>query len=180
VQQLCGRSSVFGVRLNGIAAVAPDGSKQLLGDGSGRLDLASIPFRAFAEAGSALPGNADEIILQLLAPLRLLHNGRPLRSPAFPALAGALFRRVSALAYYYGGLELEDDFKWLASRSREICSSSSHLEWSSWEGAQQGITGELSFSGELAEFLPFLRLGELLNVGKGAAYGMGSYRLETR
>jgi hypothetical protein len=176
IQHLFGSSSPFGIRLGEIAAVAPDGSRTVLGTGSGRLDLASIPFRTFAEAGGAPVTNCGEISLQLLTPLRLLHNGRPLRSPEFSALAGALFRRVSALAYYYGGVELDHDFKWLAMKSREI-GSSSQLEWTSFGGSLQGCTGKLVFTGELEDFLPFLRLGELLNVGKGAAYGMGSYRI---
>ncbi|MBP1728816.1 MAG: protein of unknown function, DUF2276-containing [Deltaproteobacteria bacterium] len=177
VQQLCGRNSALGVQLNAVAAVAADGSSQLLGSGSGRLDLSSTPLRTFAEAGSAPVNRDGSITLQLLAPLRLLHNGKPLRCPSFPLLAGALFRRVSALAYYYGGVELADDFKWLAVKSREINGSASQLEWANWGGALQGTIGKLSFSGELEEFMPFLRLGELLNVGKGAPYGMGSYLL---
>ena len=177
IRQLCGRNSTFGVQLNEVAAVAADGSRQLLGAGSGRLDLASIPLRTFAEAGRAPVNDDGTVTLQLLAPLRLLKNGRPQRCPSFPLLAGALFRRVSALAYYYGGVELEDDFKWLAIKSRDISSSDSHTEWVNWGGTLQGAVGELSCSGELEEFMPFLRLGELLNVGKGASYGMGSYLL---
>jgi len=176
IRQLCGRSSAFGVQLSGVAAVAADGSKQPLGSGSGSLDLASIPFRTFAEAGSAPVTSGGSITLQLLAPLRLLKNGKPQRCPSFPLIAGALFRRVSALAYYYGGIELADDFKWLAARSRTV-SSSAQLEWANWGGTLQGCVGELTFAGELEEFMPFLRLGELLNVGKGAAFGMGSYTI---
>ncbi len=177
VRHLFSTNSAFGMRLSAVAAVAPDGSSQLLATGSGKLDLASIPLRTFAEAASVPFSNAGAITLQLLAPLRLLHHGKPLRSPTFPALAGALFRRVSALAYYYGGIELEHDFKWLAGQSRAVASSSAQKEWASRGGTLQGCAGELSFAGELEEFMPFLRLGELLNVGKGASYGMGSYRL---
>lgn len=177
VQQLFCRDSVFGARLTAVAAVAADGSRQLLGDGSGRLALAATPFRSFAEAGSAPVSSAATVTLELLTPLRLLQNGKPLRCPSFTVLAGALFRRISALAYSYGGVELDHDFKWLAAKSHEVSSVRSSLEWANWGGALQGVVGELAFSGELEEFLPFLRLGELLNVGKGASYGMGNYRL---
>jgi hypothetical protein len=177
MQQLGGRNSALGVELQEIAALAADGSRQLLGAGSGRLNLAATPFRSFAEAGSAPVSSHGPITLQLHAPLRILQDGKPLRCPSFQVLAGALFRRVSALAYYYGGVELEQDFKWLATKSREIDGTASQLVWANWGGALQGVCGELSFSGELEEFMPFLRLGELLNVGKGASYGMGSYTL---
>ena len=36
-----------------------------------------------------------------------------------------------------------------------------------------GFMGDITFEGELAEFLPFLRLGEYLHVGKGTVYGLG-------
>jgi hypothetical protein len=180
LQQLFGRGSQFGVRLAEVAAIAADGSRQAIGGGDGRLDLGVIPFRLFAEAGSLPVTDDGAVSLQLLSPLRLLKDGKAQRCPSFPLLAGALFRRVSALAYYYGGVEPELDFKWLAARSRLVSSDPPQLEWTSWGGTLQGIVGELDFSGELQEFMPFLRLGELLNVGKGAAYGMGSYALSCR
>ena len=37
--------------------------------------------------------------------------------------------------------------------------------------------GDITFEGELAEFLPFLRLGEYLHVGKGTVYGLGEYEI---
>jgi hypothetical protein len=176
LQYLFSKNSAWGISVREISAVAADGSRQLLGS-AGRLELTSIPFRSFVEAGSVPVSNGGAITVELLTPLRLLHNGRPLRSPSFAALAGALFRRVSALAYYYGGVELADDFKWLAQQSRAVGSSAAQLEWVNWGGALQGVVGELSFRGEVEDFLPFLRLGTLLNVGKGASYGMGSYLL---
>lgn len=177
LQYLFRNYSPWGVSLQAVAAVAADGSRQLLGRGSDRLDLASIPFRSFAESGRVPVGSGGPLTMAIRTPLRLLHDGKPLRSLAFAPLSGALCRRVSALAYYYGGVELDDDFKWLATRSRTIDSSDAQLEWVNWGGTLQGLIGSVCYQGELEEFLPFLRLGALLNVGKGASYGMGSYLL---
>lgn len=177
VQRLFRTNNPWGVTLQTVAAVAADGSRHLLGRGGDRLDLASIPLRTFAEAGSAPVSSADRLELAILTPLRLIRDGKPLRSLPFPALSGALCRRISALAYYYGGVDLADDFKWLASRSRTIDSAGPPLEWVNWGGTLQGLVGSACYRGEVEEFLPFLRLGALLNVGKGASYGMGSYQL---
>lgn len=174
--RLCGHGLPFPLRLTEVSALAADGSRHRLGNVAGTLTLSAMPLRTFAEVeGLPLSGNRA-LSLSLQTPLRLVGNGRPVLTPDFPLLAGALFRRVSSLAYYYGGIELPHDFKWLATRSRAVgCRGA--LEAVNWGGALQGGIGTLVFSGELEEFLPFVRLGELLNVGKGAAYGMGQYCL---
>ena len=41
-----------------------------------------------------------------------------------------------------------------------------------------GFVGTARFEGELDEFLPFLRLGELVHVGKGSVFGLGFFRVE--
>jgi len=108
-------------------------------------------------------------------PLRLIHKGSPLRNLSFSAITGALFRRISSLAYYYGREELPHDFKWLAQQSQLVVCRRSDLNWVNRGGSLQGVEGQVDFSGALAEFIPFLHLGNVLNIGKGAAYGMGNY-----
>ena len=41
-----------------------------------------------------------------------------------------------------------------------------------------GFLGEITFEGELAEFMPFIELGELLHMGKGTIYGLGMYEIK--
>jgi CRISPR/Cas system endoribonuclease Cas6 (RAMP superfamily) len=41
-----------------------------------------------------------------------------------------------------------------------------------------GFVGEIVFEGELEPFLPYLRLGEYLHVGKNAVFGNGWFRIE--
>lgn len=158
-----------------IEAAAGDGSRIPIPADSKNGEFANLPLLYFEELLSR-SAPCSTVTVDILTPLRLLHKGVPLRELEFSALAGALFRRVSSLAYYYGGEELTHDFKWLAGRSREISCSRSALEWRAHGGPLQGLEGSVTFSGELAEFIPFLALGSRFNIGKGAAYGMGSYR----
>jgi len=163
-----------------IEAVAPDGSRIQIQDGRGAVDISSVPLLGFSVQSPALSRGTGNVTLELVTPLRLLHQGVPLRELPFHALAGSLFRRISSLAYYYGGVELSHDFKWLAQQSRLIDCSRSELRWANHGGGLQGVEGRVSYCGELDEFVPFLELGGMLNTGKGAAYGMGAYRIVFR
>jgi len=42
-----------------------------------------------------------------------------------------------------------------------------------------GLTGTVTFSGELSEFIPYLRAGELLHVGKACPMGLGHYNISS-
>jgi len=156
-------------------AASEDGSRIVIpSDGAGR-EFANLPVLSFDELFSRSSAPCSSVTIEFLTPLRVMHKGIPLREIEFSELAGCLFRRISSLAYYYGGEELAHDFKWLAERSREISCNRSGLDWINRGGGLQGLEGIATYCGELADFIPFLSLGSRLNIGKGAAYGMGSY-----
>ncbi|PKN16308.1 MAG: hypothetical protein CVU66_01395 [Deltaproteobacteria bacterium HGW-Deltaproteobacteria-23] len=163
-------------RIISIEAASGDGSLTAIPAEGIFTEFSSLPLLSFDELFNDGSIDCSGINIEFDAPLRLLHKGAPLRDIRFSHLAGALLRRISSLAYYYGGEELPHDFKWLAGRSREIVCTSSDLHWINYGGSLQGVAGSAQFSGELADFMPFLHLGSLLNIGKGSAYGMGSYR----
>lgn len=37
--------------------------------------------------------------------------------------------------------------------------------------------GKMSFGGDLGRFMPLLKLGEYLQVGKGTSFGLGKYKI---
>jgi len=41
-----------------------------------------------------------------------------------------------------------------------------------------GLIGRVVYRGDLTPFTPYLRLGELVHVGKGTVMGMGRYQME--
>lgn len=172
-----GQGNPWRLQLRSIEAAAGDGVRTVLPTGGGRAAFSSLPLLSFDELANPGLLTTGTLTLELLTPLRLLRQGVPLRELPFSAVAGALFRRISSLAYYYGGLELPHDFKWLAERGRGVACSRSELTWVNRGGGQQGLEGRVTYSGELDDFLPFINLGSRLNFGKGAAYGMGRYRL---
>ena len=122
------------------------------------------------------------ITIEILTPMRLMQQGRPLREITFSSLARALFRRVSSLTYYYEGVEMGYDFKWLSEQSKDIETLESSFAWTKLKGdcggtRLSGVTGRATFSGNLDDFQIFLLLGQYLNIGKGATFGLGQYMI---
>jgi len=101
-------------------------------------------------------------------------------------LIRSLLRRLSSLAYFHHGWELELDFTGLIERAAEVRLVKDGTRWVDWErySSRQdnkvnmgGLVGRVEYEGYLDEFLPLLRLGELVHVGKGAVFGMGKYKV---
>lgn len=121
--------------------------------------------------------------LRLVTPLKLMREGRPLRDFSFSLFIRTLIRRVSSLTSYYCDDSVSADFRWLASLCDSVAVSDSSIGWVEWGGGKQGgklagLLGEIALAGVPEEFVSFLLLGELLNVGKGAAFGLGRFTLE--
>ena len=78
------------------------------------------------------------------------------------------------------------DFKGLIEKAKEIRQTATDITWFDWKrySTRQeewmslgGVTGTVSYEGKVAEFLPFLRLGEYVHVGKGTSFGLGKYEI---
>jgi hypothetical protein len=137
-----------------------------------------LVFLSMAAVQSSVLLPPDSVSLSVTTPLCLLKDGRPLRELSFSALLRSLLRRMSAISFHYGGIDLELDYRWLAERSSQIECSSGEFTWIEWNKNLYGIIGRGTFTGDLTDFHPFLLFGEYFHAGKGATYGLGRYRLE--
>lgn len=129
-----------------------------------------------------LMGYSGEMKLQLETPLKLMHGGRAMREFKFTQFMRTLIRRISSLAAYYSDDDLSMDFRWLSSLSESVVVSYNSARWVEWgrgegDGKLAGLTGDVKLKGIPDEFIPFLLLGEFLNLGKGAAFGLGRFSL---
>lgn len=134
----------------------------------------------------ALPQIKDTLTLELVTPLRLVANGSIATDVDFHHIFRNLLRRISNLMYFHCDKELCVDFKGLIEGAERVRTVRKKLSWYDWERYSfrqstrinmGGLTGTLSFEGNLEEFLPFIALGEYVHVGKGTSFGLGRIRI---
>lgn len=119
-------------------------------------------------------------------PTRLVTGGTPSPEPSFEILMRALYRRLNVLLEVHGG---ETEQLTLLPYLHELgqIESFHQLEWVDWERTSNrqrqrhvmgGVVGVCEFRGDfLPEWLALLTAGEVLNIGKAATFGMGSYHV---
>jgi hypothetical protein len=130
--------------------------------------------------------HATRITLRFLTPTMLKADGLQARRPVFGPLAKRLRDRINALSYFYCGEGLEIDFKVFGTDADKIDTVGDATRWvdsARYSRRRQvnhdlsGFVGDVTFEGDLARFLPYLKLGEYLHVGKNAVFGNGWYQI---
>ncbi|MFK5925825.1 MAG: CRISPR system precrRNA processing endoribonuclease RAMP protein Cas6 [Desulfuromusa sp.] len=183
-QGLCHGSGQF--NLEGVEAEDGSGLRSMLWFGGKQVNRLTPPICNLSWWLERQSCSGDLIQLEMITPLRLLHQGKPLFKAGFLDMFPFILRRVTALLAGHGGVELDLDPARLISLATRVESLENQLCWKDWrilEGEQRaqslgGLMGSLSIKGdELAELLWILQLGSLFNLGKGATYGAGQYRL---
>jgi hypothetical protein len=132
--------------------------------------------------------DADEVKLEFITPLRLVHDGKMVKNLDFVTLASSLLRRFSALAAYHMRADAGIDAAGYLKEAEKVSVTEDSLRWVDWERDSNrqkrkvqmgGLTGAITFKGEeLNKYMPLLQLGEKLRTGKGTVMGMGEYKLE--
>jgi len=144
-----------------------------------------------AEALSARLETHTDVVIRFITPLRLIVDGRLLKSPDFGVVFARLLERLDDLAIQYAGgsPRLPEDCRrlWtLANQVRlveshatwvDVCSGSSRSRQATWIS---GLVGPARYSapGEVwRTLLPWLLWGQVCQVGKDTAKGNGVLRL---
>ncbi len=179
------------VELVGVDNVGPDGVESTVYTRNDNLVRPPTDTISWAQlCGSYSSGNGagkiTRIRLRFLTPTMLKADGVLARRPAFGPLAKRLRDRINALAYFYCGEGLEMDFKGFGEKADIINMTKGSTRWvesSRYSRRREvthdlsGFVGEVTFEGELGTFLPYLKLGEYLHVGKNAVFGNGWYEI---
>lgn len=139
----------------------------------------------------ALPHRTiQRVSIRTETPMLIKYQGDVLRKPPpFHVIIRTLLRRLSSLAVFYGPGQWELDYRNWIEQSEAIRLTDHRTRWISWQrySTRQkqriplgGVGGNISYEGDITPFIPLLRLGELIHVGKGAVFGQGAYSLIPR
>jgi len=130
----------------------------------------------------------EKLTLDVVSPLRLLHQQKPLFKVTFAELFRFVLRRVSSMLASHSGVEIIDNAQYYLDHAERVEVLGDRLKWQDWRSLRGehrhqdfgGLLGSMELSGESsAELFWVLQLGSLLQIGKGSSYGAGQYRLRT-
>ena len=124
----------------------------------------------------------DAVRVRFVTPTELKCGNRPMERPEFSVLFARIRDRLSTLRTLYGPGPLEIDFRGMGERAARIqmtrCDlrAEHRVRRSSRTGQVHpwgGFTGEAAYQGDLAEFMPYLRVAKWTGVGRQTVWGKG-------
>lgn len=129
--------------------------------------------------------NDDLVTLEFITPLRIKYQRDLVVVPEFHILIRNILRRLWLLYYFHEGMkEPSWNHRDIIEAAKEVAIKEKALKWFDWErysGRQKtrmllgGLIGKISYEGKISPFLPLLKAGEILHIGKGTAFGLGKY-----
>lgn len=163
-----------------------DEKGMIIFDNKTRRISSDIIIKTFSDISKEVNGNILNVItLNFLTPCRIIYKNR-LMTPSgfnFFILMKNLLRRLYLLSTLTDS-PFKIDYKALLSNSKSIAIKENKLYWYDWErySSRQnqrmrlgGFKGEITFHGEMKSFLPFLKIGEYIHLGKDTSFGLGKY-----
>ncbi len=137
--------------------------------------------------------NTEQITIHFPTRLRLKQKNRLHRQPPeFATVFERIAGRIKTLSNAYGenGENQEtraENYKTLTTAAQHITIQQQNLNWQEWHrysgtGKQHmnfgGLTGDITYQGDLKPFLPWLVLGEWVHIGGKTSFGLGKYIIE--
>ena len=131
---------------------------------------------------SGTPERVGRVRVRFVTPTELKAGHQVADRPEFGILFGRLRDRISTLRALYGAGPLEIDFRAMGERAAAVRMTRCELQrteverLSSRTGQRHplgGFVGEAEYEGRLGEFLPYLRLGKWVGVGRQTVWGKG-------
>ncbi|HRT61066.1 MAG TPA: CRISPR system precrRNA processing endoribonuclease RAMP protein Cas6 [Syntrophales bacterium] len=124
----------------------------------------------------------NRLELRLLTPLRLKYENHLGANLPFHLLTRAMLRRIAALNTYHGSGEPPLDYRGLVQRAQKVRIRENRIRWLDWRRFSNrqdqtmlmgGLVGDVTYEGDLAEFMPLIEYCEKVHIGKQTTFGLG-------
>jgi len=149
-------------------------------------DFKVIEFWDLCDSGNNRAANG--ISVKFLTPTRILFHNQLVDELSFELLLRNLLRRASLLAKLHCNQNWELDYKQILNfAAAQVHLSQGKLSWQDWERYSRrqqqrhqlgGFIGTVEYKGDIAPFLPLIRLGQFIHLGKNTSFGMGKYVID--
>ena len=132
------------------------------------------------------PLNVKRITLEFDTPLRIKHEGKPAGTIDFEIAMKNILRRIAMAHEYFMDKKIDIDYKKLIDESSGIKTVKTNIRWKKLTRFSSrakrklsigGMSGKISFSGNLTKFYPYIKAGEILHIGSGCTLGLGHYNI---
>ncbi len=127
----------------------------------------------------------SNINIRFLTPFRFTENNHLGATLDFKIFMARILVRIELLSVH-SPLTEPIDKNAILDAAAQVKTEKSSLQWYDWErySSRQnsrmkfgGYLGDIVFSGNLIPFLPYIKMGEYLHVGKQTSFGLGKYRV---
>lgn len=158
-------------------------------DGATKMMTSNVTVKLGSDWQQTVANDIEYLKLNFQTPTRIKHQGKyALKSKHdsldFQLLVENLYRRLFMLTCFHCEL---DGIEFQLPQTSDVTISSSNLFWRDWErysNRQQarmmlgGFVGTVAYQGKLQPWLPLVRAGETVHLGKATTFGLGKYEIK--
>lgn len=128
--------------------------------------------------------SCKKLKLNFNTPLRIKFDDKFPVKLDFKELTRNMLRRISSLMNTYGNGEPDLDYKKLINKAAEIKTEESNLYWKDWQRYSNrqnkkmfmgGLLGDITYSGNLDEYIPIIEACSKVHIGKNTIFGLGGF-----
>ena len=131
--------------------------------------------------------NSEKVKINLISPLSIRKNGKELFRIDVVSFIMTMLRRIGNLCYFHQGIEIEIDYKALKKKAAglELIEDNTYpVNRNRFSTRQKrsismgGLLGNFVVMGDLSGIINYLKLGEIIHVGRGTTFGQGKFKME--
>lgn len=167
-----------GFEFERVVAETQDGDRDMERDGS------PPPWELHGSRGGVT--EEANLSLRLRTPVRVRQDGKPASRLSFRTLVANLCRRLSALAYFAGGTELDWDYAGIVDRAGRVRTERDETRWEKFErySSRQnrkmpfgGLLGQVTYGNVPGDLADIVRVGQFFGAGRHTTFGLGEYEV---